>query len=148
MLTLLVTSPRVAPGLLSWQAWTVLRDASRVLAGSAGHPLIPALTEAGVVASVVEAPAQESALASLLASVVTAADGPVVWLVPPDSGASLSSLLSALSAVADVPVQVVHGSRDLPGSHLLDLVAIMDTLRVSCPWDREQTHASLLKYLL
>jgi XTP/dITP diphosphohydrolase len=24
----------------------------------------------------------------------------------------------------------------------------MDTLRVSCPWDREQTHASLLRYLL
>ncbi|MBO0803776.1 MAG: MazG family protein [Nocardiopsaceae bacterium] len=35
-----------------------------------------------------------------------------------------------------------------PGSRLLDVVAIMDTLRVSCPWDREQTHASLLKYLL
>ena len=24
----------------------------------------------------------------------------------------------------------------------------MDTLRVSCPWDREQTHSSLLRYLL
>jgi XTP/dITP diphosphohydrolase len=28
------------------------------------------------------------------------------------------------------------------------LVAIVDTLRRSCPWDREQTHASLLRYLL
>ena len=43
---------------------------------------------------------------------------------------------------------MLHGSHDLPGSHLLDLVSIMDTLRVSCPWDREQTHASLLPYLL
>src|ERR1700733_11204341 len=24
----------------------------------------------------------------------------------------------------------------------------MDTLRTSCPWDREQTHASLMRYLL
>jgi XTP/dITP diphosphohydrolase len=31
---------------------------------------------------------------------------------------------------------------------LLDLVAVVDTLRRSCPWDAEQTHASLLRYLL
>ena len=31
---------------------------------------------------------------------------------------------------------------------MLDLVAVVDTLRRSCPWDREQTHASLLRYLL
>jgi XTP/dITP diphosphohydrolase len=37
---------------------------------------------------------------------------------------------------------------DVPGARLLDLVAIVDTLRVSCPWDRQQTHESLLKYLL
>jgi XTP/dITP diphosphohydrolase len=34
------------------------------------------------------------------------------------------------------------------GARLLDLVAVVDTLRTSCPWDREQTHASLLRYLL
>jgi XTP/dITP diphosphohydrolase len=53
-------------------------------------------------------------------------------------------LLSSLS----VPYRVLNGSHDLPGAHLLDLVSIMDTLRVSCPWDREQTHSSLLRYLL
>ena len=31
---------------------------------------------------------------------------------------------------------------------MLELIAIVDTLRRSCPWDREQTHASLLPYLL
>jgi XTP/dITP diphosphohydrolase len=36
----------------------------------------------------------------------------------------------------------------VPGARLLDLVAVVDTLRRSCPWDREQTHASLLRYLL
>jgi len=39
-------------------------------------------------------------------------------------------------------------SGDVPGARLLELVAIVDTLRRSCPWDREQTHASLLRYLL
>ena len=39
-------------------------------------------------------------------------------------------------------------SGDEPGARLLDLVGIVDTLRRSCPWDREQTHASLLRYLL
>jgi XTP/dITP diphosphohydrolase len=37
---------------------------------------------------------------------------------------------------------------DQPGSHLIEVVAIMDTLRVQCPWDQKQTHESLLKYLL
>jgi XTP/dITP diphosphohydrolase len=37
---------------------------------------------------------------------------------------------------------------NVPGARLLELVAIVDTLRRSCPWDREQTHASLLRYLL
>ena len=39
-------------------------------------------------------------------------------------------------------------SGDVPGARLLDLIAVVDTLRSSCPWDREQTHASLLRYLL
>jgi XTP/dITP diphosphohydrolase len=40
------------------------------------------------------------------------------------------------------------GEGDVTGARLLDLVAVVDTLRTSCPWDREQTHASLLRYLL
>ena len=37
-----------------------------------------------------------------------------------------------------------------PGRALLDLVAVMDRLRSpgGCPWDAEQTHASLLPYLI
>jgi XTP/dITP diphosphohydrolase len=48
---------------------------------------------------------------------------------------------------SDVPPGAA-GSADVPGARLLELVAIVDTLRRSCPWDREQTHASLLRYLL
>jgi XTP/dITP diphosphohydrolase len=142
VLTVLLSSPRVAPGLLTWQAWSALRAADRVLAGSGGHPLIPALTAADVVPVVVDVPSADAgSLAAFLSS--AAADASVVWLTLP--GAELDpALLSGLS----VPYQVLHGSRDLPGAHLLDLVSIMDTLRVSCPWDREQTHSSLLRYLL
>jgi uncharacterized protein YabN with tetrapyrrole methylase and pyrophosphatase domain len=35
-----------------------------------------------------------------------------------------------------------------PGHRLLDLVDVMDRLRRECPWDREQTHLSLVRYLL
>ena len=142
MLTVLLSSPRVAPGLLTWQAWSALRAADRVLAGSGGHPLIPALTAADVVPVVADLPSADAAsLAAFLSS--EAADASVVWLAP--QGTELDpALLSGLSA----PYQVLHGSHDLPGAHLLDLVSIMDTLRVSCPWDREQTHSSLLRYLL
>jgi XTP/dITP diphosphohydrolase len=44
----------------------------------------------------------------------------------------------------------VHGSYDPPGARLLDVVAVMDRLRSpgGCPWDAEQTHTSLMPYLL
>jgi XTP/dITP diphosphohydrolase len=34
------------------------------------------------------------------------------------------------------------------GSRLLELVQVMDTLRVNCPWDARQTHESLRPFLL
>ena len=45
---------------------------------------------------------------------------------------------------------MLPGSYDLPGSQLLDLVDVMNRLRSpgGCPWDAEQTHDSLKKYLL
>ena len=126
MLIILATSPRVAPGLLSWPAWQTLRSASAVLA-PAGHPQLPALDEAGISYQVAGQPSLES----------LAADGDVVWL--PEPG-------------ADPPVppgaRLLHGSADLPGAHLADLVATMDRLRVDCPWDARQTHASLAPHLL
>ncbi|MFT4010225.1 MAG: MazG family protein [Nocardioidaceae bacterium] len=33
-------------------------------------------------------------------------------------------------------------------SRLLELVEVMDRLRRECPWDKEQTHESLVKYLV
>ena len=44
----------------------------------------------------------------------------------------------------------VAGPPEPPGARLLDVVAVMDRLRSpgGCPWDAEQTHASLRGYLL
>jgi XTP/dITP diphosphohydrolase len=75
--------------------------------------------------------------------------GPVAWLAPAGTDA-VPELLGALGEAgldADTAV-VLHGSSDLPGAHLLDVVAVMDTLRASCPWDRKQTHATLAPHLL
>jgi NTP pyrophosphatase (non-canonical NTP hydrolase) len=126
LLIVLATSPRVAPGLLSWPAWQALRAADVVLA-PAGHPQLPALDEAEIGYQV----ADESEASSLAAGKV------VVWL--PEPG-------------ADPPVpagaQLLPAPADLPGAHLMDLVATMDRLRAECPWDARQTHASLAPHLL
>jgi len=120
-----VTSPRVAPGLLSWAAWDALGSADAVLA-PAGHPLLPALNEAGIAYQVVEGTPESPA-----------ADGDVVWLPEPGDGPPVPA-----------GARLLRGSADLPGAHLLDLVATMDRLRVECPWDARQTHQSLAPHLL
>ncbi|MFJ8433696.1 MazG family protein [Kitasatospora sp. NPDC094019] len=156
-LILLITTHRVAPGLLSWPAWEALRSAGRVLAGDAGHPQLPALRQAGVEVEVV-APGSAPALARLLTGAPAdgatgAGSGATVWLGGPDGDPGLTDALARLAVerAGEVPeIEVLPGSYDLPGSRLLDLVSVMDRLRSpgGCPWDAEQTHASLVKYLV
>ena len=45
-------------------------------------------------------------------------------------------------------VELLYASAGLPGSELLALVSVMDTLRRNCPWDAKQTHESLAPYLI
>jgi XTP/dITP diphosphohydrolase len=47
-----------------------------------------------------------------------------------------------------VQLSTVTEGDGAPVSPLLELVTVMDRLRRECPWDREQTHRSLAKYLL
>ena len=83
-LVVLATSARVAPGLLSAQAWDALRSARRVLTGWPDHPQLPALAEAGIDCRVA-AESDPDSLASLLDQEVSAAaPGSVVWLAAPD----------------------------------------------------------------
>jgi XTP/dITP diphosphohydrolase len=149
LLIVLATSPRVAPGLLSWPAWEALRSAAVVVA-PAGHPQLPALDGAGIEYRVVDgAPGADPV--TLLADVTDEATGdgrPVVWLPLPDGGADAAGALELLGALGPGRAQLMHGSADLPGAHLLDLVVTMDRLRADCPWDARQTHASLAPHLL
>ncbi|MCO6006727.1 MazG family protein [Actinoallomurus purpureus] len=141
-LTFLASSPRVAPGQLTWSAWETLRSADRVLAGSAEHPQLPYARQAGVTVEVVEPDA-----ATLVRE---ASSGTVVWLADPDGDEALMRQVGSLLIGLDEPpqIEVVQGAYDLPGARFLDLVAVMETLRRECPWDRKQTHASLAPYLL
>jgi XTP/dITP diphosphohydrolase len=139
-LTLLATTHRVAPGLLTWKAWDALRSAGRVFARP-GHPLLPYLRDAGV-------PAEETAVPDPAALVAAARDAEVVWIAAPEGDEDLMRAVGALVVSDPLDVEVLHGSYDLPGARLLDLVAVMERLRAGCPWDREQTHETLVPYLL
>jgi XTP/dITP diphosphohydrolase len=139
-LTLLATTHRVAPGLLTWKAWDALRSAGRVLVRP-GHPLSPYLRDAGV-------SAEETAVPDPAALVAAARDGDVVWIAAAEGDEDLMREIGAIVVSDPLDVEVMHGSYDLPGARLLDLVAVMDTLRRECPWDREQTHVTLVPYLL
>jgi NTP pyrophosphatase (non-canonical NTP hydrolase) len=149
-LVLLASSPRVAPGQLTAQAWDVLRDAAKVV-GPPDHPQLAALAEAGVTVQPAAADAGDpTELAGPLATEVAAADGDVVWLAGPDGDEATVALLAALGGLpgGGPEVTVLTGSRDLPGARLLDLVVTMDTLRRRCPWDAKQTHETLTPHLL
>jgi XTP/dITP diphosphohydrolase len=148
-LLLLATSPRVAPGLLSWSAWSVLHEADEVYAATSDHPLRDVLATAGVTVTV--SPSQSTdGVADFLRG--RAEQASVVWLVAPEGDPELADRLgvSALTDHTGGLAEVMSGSWDLRGARLLDLVAVMDRLRSSggCPWDAGQTHESLLPYLL
>ena len=145
-LIFLASSPRVAPGQLTWPAWETLRSASRVLTGSADHPQLPHVRAAGVEAEVVAPGRGRARTRGRRASI----RGPVVWLAAEDGDETLMREVGGvLVGMSDPPeVEVLPGAYDLPGARMLDLVAVMETLRRECPWDRQQTHASLAPYLL
>ena len=137
-----VSSPRTPAGCLTWPAWRALQ-AGPVLHGP-GSPHLPALVAAGVV---LEPLATDAALVMERAL----ADGRATWLAGPDGDPVLVRELGLRSArTTGVELEVVFGSHDLPGSRLLDVVAVMDRLRSpgGCPWDADQTHTSLMPYLL
>ncbi|MFI6391359.1 MazG family protein [Nonomuraea sp. NPDC050547] len=138
-LIVVTTSPRVAPGLLSHQAWQALRS-GEVLTASAAHPQLPYLAEAGVEVTV--GPQNPAEL------VRRAAAATLVWLAMDDEDFLRAAGHAALALDEPPVIEIVPGSYDLPGARMLDLVGVMDRLRVECPWDRKQTHETLVPYLL
>jgi XTP/dITP diphosphohydrolase len=144
-LYVLLTSPRIPAGLLSAAAWRVLESADVVLARP-GHPLSAALCVDGRAVRDVADPAVERLAAA-------AEDARVVWLADLSEEPLLADLAAEVvrrseSGAARLDLEVVVGSFDPAGARLLDLVATTAALRRQCPWDRAQTHASLLRYLI
>ncbi|MFF8485738.1 nucleoside triphosphate pyrophosphohydrolase [Streptomyces antibioticus] len=139
---LLTTSHRVAPGLLSWPAWQALRSADRVLCADGTHPQLPYLKEAGIAVQEVS-PTAEDLLAAC-------AGGRTVVVVATGEGEpALTDGLARLAGSGRVSMpelELLPASYDLPGARLLDLVQVMDRIRVECPWSSRQTHQGLAKY--
>ncbi|MFD6416407.1 nucleoside triphosphate pyrophosphohydrolase [Streptomyces sp. NPDC060194] len=140
-IVLLSCSHRVAPGLLSWPAWSVLRSADRVVCADPRHPQLPYLREAGVAVDTVALDAEE---------LVAACDGgrTVVVLAPDEDGPLTDGLarMAGSGRVAMPSLELLPGAYDLPGARLLDLVAVMDRIRRECAWSSRQTHLGLAKY--
>ncbi|MFF0264567.1 MazG family protein [Kribbella sp. NPDC004536] len=188
-----LTSPRVAPGLLTRAAWTALADAIEIGAAgtpsTAGSPASAGTSASAGAAASAGSPASAGAAGAsslpgpagagrvLRADVeavvgsglpVTQVDGgvaehwgwlsaaaaegrQVAWLVGDDGEPGLLRVVADQLAREPRPgydVEILHGSYDVPGARLIDLVRVMDRLRRNCPWDQEQTHESLAKYLL
>ncbi|MFF5571585.1 nucleoside triphosphate pyrophosphohydrolase [Streptomyces luteogriseus] len=141
-IVLLTTSHRVAPGLLSWPAWQALHAADRVLCADGAHPQLPYLREAGITVDEASPTAQEL--------VGACAGGHTLVVVATGEGEpALTDGLARLAGtgrVAMPELELLPASYDLPGARLLDLVQVMDRIRVECPWSSRQTHEGLAKY--
>jgi XTP/dITP diphosphohydrolase len=119
----LVTVSARLPGLLAPAGWQAVQAADPLVALPGAVATAWALREAG----------------TAVTDVGGLAD------VPPGA----TCLLTAEEA-AGMEGPVVAGAPEPPGVRLLDVVTVMDRLRSpgGCPWDAEQTHASLRGYLL
>lgn len=148
-LTLLVGSPRIAPGLFTRVAWQALDAAGVVLAKDADEPLADAVAQAGLA---VQHVGEVSAPGLARDLMDRAAGSDVVWVASADGDPGLTdAVASEVSRLGEPPeVEVLVASWDVPGARLLDVVAVMDRLRSpgGCPWDAEQTPESLAKYLI
>ncbi|WP_410785300.1 MazG family protein [Kribbella sp. C-35] len=152
-ITVLLTSPRVAPGLLTRAAWQSLTDADEIGAASGGdgHVLrsdVQAVVGSGLAVTQVEGGIGEHW--SWLSSAAEAGRD-VAWLVGDDGEPGLLRVVADQVARDPRPaydVEIQHGSYDVPGARLIDLVRVMDRIRRDCPWTQQETHESLAKYLL
>jgi XTP/dITP diphosphohydrolase len=167
---LVASSPRL-PLLFPPQTWRALDAARPVLVLDRDHPSLPALEIAEVPWEVL-APAADTgpagrdlllvgqgldveavALARRQADALldlARRDGSATLLLPPVNDGPLVQLVADRAARSHVEVEAVYPVGEPKGSALLDLVATETRLRGpgGCPWDHEQTHASLARHLV
>lgn len=160
-LVLVETSDRL-PGLLPVRAWSALASAETVMVGSTDHPFLASLEEAGMPHEAVpdrggepgtedEPVGAGGSTRRRRAERVVARAGELrvaCYLRGPADDEAFVDTLRAAAAGSDVELEVVEFSRRPKGGAVLDLVATEERLLApgGCPWDREQTHASLIRY--
>ncbi|MBT8227962.1 MAG: MazG family protein [Dactylosporangium sp.] len=149
-IVLLVTSPRLPAGLLTAEAWDLVRT-HRVCA-AVGNPQAEALRAVGIGVAPA-APVAESLLRE------ASAHATVVWLSGPDGDEALARDLGLRLARNPglAELELMYGSWDPPGARLLDVVAVMERLVApgGDPWlsrqasaENEQAHQNFARYLL
>jgi XTP/dITP diphosphohydrolase len=142
-IVLLVTSPRLPAGLLTAEAWDLLRAHPVYTPGESDQ--VDALRSSGVTVTVIE-PDPETLIAAL------STHRTVIWLAgaagDEDFARRLGLRLAREPSLAEL--ELCYGSWDPPGARLLDAVAVMDRLASpgGDPWKLQQTHESLAPYLL
>lgn len=158
----LIDTSDALPGLLPLHAWTALMSSELVVVANADHPFVPHLDAAGLRWQTVSGGAGAASLAgvNLLGAspdqtaradwVVSRAQevGDLAYLFGPADHETATRTLGMQAANAGVEVEVVYFGVTPKGTRLLELVAVEERLRGpdGCPWDREQTHASLMRY--
>jgi uncharacterized protein YabN with tetrapyrrole methylase and pyrophosphatase domain len=124
--------------------WDRLRACTRVLFEDPSHPLLPRLAEAGTIAGAFD---DEPSASWHDTGLVAAPDSPRI-LELARAGAQVTSGVTSL----EDPLTAAHGAYVVrrAQARLGELVAVMARLRSAdgCPWDREQTHATLVPHLL
>jgi MazG family protein len=160
----LVETSDALPGLLPFQAWDALGTASEVwLRDAEAHPSAPHLYYAGLDLRTVE-PAQldradldlsrpgspsDRRIAKALLAIAARQEAAVYLLGPEDDG--LAKALAGMAPAHDAEIELVFLAQQPAGSELLRLVDVMRRLRdpaTGCPWDLEQDHATLRRYLV
>lgn len=160
----LVETSELLPGLLPFQAWDALATADVVLLRDpATHPSAAALHLAGLDLVALEptsldrsdllltrpgAPDDRRLAKSLVAA--AREHGRVVYLLEDDER-GLAPALAGMVAEHDVEIELVFLAQLPRGTELLRAVGVMDRLRDpdgGCPWDLEQDHHSLARYLV
>jgi tetrapyrrole methylase family protein/MazG family protein len=131
--------PALEVGEIPWELLPVAEDT-----GPAGRDLL--LVGQGLDPEVVAAARRQAD--ALLA--IAKRDGSATILLPPVNDGPLVQMISDRAARQHIEVEAVYPLGEPKGSALLDLVATETRLRGpgGCPWDHEQTHASLARHLV
>lgn len=158
------TAPAL-PGLLPADAWDALRAVDRVVAVAPDtHPSTPYLLMAGIEVDTLEpAPLTSLRGADLLSGgdptdrrralglLQAAQEGPVAVVLGPGDERLTRAIGMEAAKVGGIEVEFVFLTGTPVGLELLRLTETMARLRApdgGCPWDLEQTHQTLARYLL